>query len=105
MNAIDHHSSPEPQSLPPTIAREEEVGEQQDAAAEELRGHDAEHVERLAGQHEVAHEQAGAGVAERAEQRQDRADDDVLAARGVAGEDDHEHAGEADREAERRAGP
>ena len=34
----------------------------------------------------------------------DRADDDVLAARGVAGEDDREDAGEADHEAERAQG-
>ena len=70
MNAIDHHSSGEPQSLAREVAREQEVGDEEDAAAEELRGRDADHVERLVVQREVAHEQARAAVADRAEQGQ-----------------------------------
>ena len=106
----DHDERDRPPQLgrvpvaPAQIAREEEVGEQQDAAAEELRGHDPEQVERLAAQHEVAHEQSRAAVADRADQRQDRPTTTSLAARGAAGEDDHEHPGEADGEAEHAQG-
>ena len=74
---------------------------QEDAAAEELRGRDADHVERLVVEREVAHEQAGAAVADGAEQRQRGAEDDVLAARRAAREDDHDDAREADDEADR----
>ena len=64
MNAIDHHSSPERPVAGAEVAGEEEVREQDDPAAEELRGRDADHVELLAGEREVAHEQPGRAVAD-----------------------------------------
>ena len=99
-NASADSSDGSPHCVEPSLERQQQ--DQRHAAAQELRRRQPGHVERRFAQRHAAHRQAGGRPAQRTDHAEREAGHECRPGRHVAGvgQDDCQHAGEADHEPE-----